>query len=80
MLQLIIISSGFKKIIETYNIRMYIDIRMINRISDACLSSQVHNHIEMVCSKKIIYQTFISNIPLYPDPFAAALFSNPLDL
>ena len=56
------ISYSFKDIVETDDIAEDIGIRMIDRISDACLSGQIDNDVKMTVFKKFVDELLVGNI------------------
>ena len=56
---IIAVPAGLQNIVEADQVALDIDIRMIDRVTNACLSSQVHHNSGLVFGKYLIHQCLV---------------------
>ena len=59
------VSARLQDIVETYQIALYISIRIRDRISHTSLCSQIHNHLWLMLLKEFIHHRLISDTAVY---------------
>ena len=58
-------TASLQDIIETYQVTLYISIRIRDRISHASLSSQIHHHLWLMLLKELIHHRLVSDTSIY---------------
>ena len=56
-----IVPTGFQNVVKADDIGFDIDVRMVDRVSYACLGSKVDDDIKAVFGKKPIDETLVCN-------------------
>ena len=54
--------ARFKDVEETDDIRLYINIRLFDTVSDSGLSCKMHNNIKFVLFEKTVHSVLVSNM------------------
>ena len=60
-----VMTTRFQDMIEANQVRLYIRIRILNRIPHASLRRQIDHHIEMVLLKELVNQPLICQITFH---------------
>ena len=61
----LMMTASLQDIIETYQITLYISIRIRDRISHASLSSQIHHHLWLMLLKELVHHRLVSDAAIY---------------
>ena len=60
-----IVAASFKNIVESYDVTLYVNIRILNTIAYTRLSSQIHNYIKLIFRKQAVYQFTVGYATLH---------------